>query len=320
MDGNYSGIKVIAGNSNKKLAQDIANYLDVPLANAEVVKFSDGEIGLNLYESVRGADVFVVQSTNDPCNDNLMELLIIIDALKRASAGRINVIIPYYGYARQDRKAKSRDPITAKLVANLLTTAGADRVVTMDLHASQIQGFFDIPVDHLVGGSTIGTYFQNLGLEDVVIVAPDAGSVKRTRKIARQLGVPFAIIDKNRPKPNQTEVMNVIGDIKGKNCIMIDDMIDTAGTLTTGADALMELGAKSVRAGATHAVLSGPAIERIKNSALEEVVVLDTINIPEEKMIDKIKVLSTGDIFGQAIEYIHSGRSLSRLFTPERYI
>lgn len=320
MDGNYSGIKVIAGNSNRKLAQDIANYLDVPLANAEVVKFSDGEIGLNMYESVRGADVFVVQSTNDPCNDNLMELLIMIDALRRASAGRINVIIPYYGYARQDRKAKSRDPITAKLVANLLTTAGADRVVTMDLHANQIQGFFDIPVDHLAGGSTIGSYFQSLGLEDVVIVAPDAGSVKRTRKIARQLGVPFAIIDKNRPKPNQTEVMNVIGDIKDKNCIMIDDMIDTAGTICTGADALIELGAKSVRAGCTHAVLSGPAIERIQNSKLEELVCLDTIEIPEEKMIDKIKVLKTGELFGQAIEYIHCGRSLSRLFTPERYI
>lgn len=320
MDGNYSGIKVIAGNSNRKLAEDIANYLDVPLANAEVVKFSDGEIGLNMYESVRGADVFVVQSTNDPCNDNLMELLIMIDALRRASAGRINVIIPYYGYARQDRKAKSRDPITAKLVANLLTTAGADRVVTMDLHANQIQGFFDIPVDHLAGGSTIGSYFQSLGLEDVVIVAPDAGSVKRTRKIARQLGVPFAIIDKNRPKPNQTEVMNVIGDIKDKNCIMIDDMIDTAGTICTGADALIELGAKSVRAGCTHAVLSGPAIERIQNSKLEELVCLDTIEIPEEKMIDKIKVLKTGELFGQAIEYIHCGRSLSRLFTPERYI
>lgn len=320
MDGNYSGIKVIAGNSNRKLAEDIANYLDVPLANAEVVKFSDGEIGLNMYESVRGADVFVVQSTNDPCNDNLMELLIMIDALRRASAGRINVIIPYYGYARQDRKAKSRDPITAKLVANLLTTAGADRVVTMDLHANQIQGFFDIPVDHLAGGSTIGSYFQSLGLDDVVIVAPDAGSVKRTRKIARQLGVPFAIIDKNRPKPNQTEVMNVIGDIKDKNCIMIDDMIDTAGTICTGADALIELGAKSVRAGCTHAVLSGPAIERIQNSKLEELVCLDTIEIPEEKMIDKIKVLKTGELFGQAIEYIHCGRSLSRLFTPERYI
>ena len=320
MDGNYSGIKVIAGNSNKKLAQDIASYLDVPLANAEVVKFSDGEIGLNLYESVRGADVFVVQSTNDPCNDNLMEMLIIIDALRRASAGRINVIIPYYGYARQDRKAKSRDPITAKLVANLITTAGADRVVTMDLHASQIQGFFDIPVDHLAGGATIGAYFQNLGLEDNVIVAPDAGSVKRTRKIARQLGAPFAIIDKNRPKPNQTEVMNVIGDVAGKNCILIDDMIDTAGTLVSGADALIGLGAKSVRAGCTHAVLSGPAIDRIEKSPLEELVCLDTIEIPKDKQIDKIKVLSTGDLFGQAIEYIHCGRSLSRLFTPERYI
>lgn len=320
MDGNYSGIKIIAGNSNKPLARDIASYLDIPLANAEAVKFSDGEIGFNMSESVRGADVYVVQSTNSPCNDNLMELLIILDSLKRASAGRITVIIPYYGYARQDRKAKSRDPITAKLVANLLTTAGADRVVTMDLHASQIQGFFDIPVDHLAGGPTIANYFKNLDLEDMIVVSPDVGSVKRTRKLARQLGCPFAIIDKNRPRPNETEVMNVIGDVKGKNCIMIDDMIDTAGTLTTGAEALMKLGAKSVRAGCTHGVLSGPAIERIENSPLEELVCLDTIEIPEEKMIDKIKVLKTGDIFGQAIEYIHCGRSLSRLFPQERYI
>ncbi len=320
MDGNYSGIKVIAGSASKKLAADIAGYLDVPLANAETVKFSDGEIGLNLYESVRGADVFVVQSTNDPCNDNLMELLIMLDALRRASAGRINVIIPYFGYARQDRKAKSRDPITAKLVANLLTTAGADRVVTMDLHASQIQGFFDIPVDHLAGGPTIANYFQNLNIDNLVVVSPDAGSVKRTRKLARQLGSPFAIIDKNRPKPNQTEVMNVIGDIKGKNCILVDDMIDTAGTIVSGAQALMDLGAASVRAGCTHAVLSGPAIERIEKSPLEELICLDTIQLPDDKVLDKMKVLGTGDLFGQAIEYIHCGRSLSRLFPQERYI
>ena len=319
MDGKFGGIKLIAGNSNRKLAQDIADYLEVPLANAEVVHFSDGEIALNVYESVRGADVYVIQSTGYPCNDNLMELLIIIDAMKRASAGRINAVIPYYGYARQDRKAKSRDPITAKLVANLLTTAGADRVICMDLHSNQIQGFFDIPLDHLTGGGIIADYFSRLKLDDMCDVAPDAGSVNRTRKLARTLGVPFALIDKERPRPNETAVMNVIGNIEGKNCIMVDDMIDTAGTITSGADALIKLGAKSVRAGCTHAVLSGPAIERLQDSALTELVTLDTLVIPEEKQIDKIKVLNTGYLFGRAIDYIHFGRSLSKLFDTPAY-
>lgn len=315
MDGNFSGIKIISGNGNQPLAQDIAAYLEVSLCNAEVMHFSDGEIGLNIHESVRGADVFVIQSTSNPCNDNLMELLILIDALKRASAGRITAVMPYFGYARQDRKAKSRDPITAKLVANLITTAGADRVLTMDLHSNQIQGFFDIPLDHLAGGSIIADYFASKNLDDMAVVAPDAGSVKRTRKLARALGVPFAIIDKERPKPNETAVMGVIGEVKGKNCIMIDDMIDTAGTITTGANAIMELGAKSVRAGCTHGVFSGPAMERIEKSALEELVTLDTIEIPEKKRIGKLKILSTGAAFGRAIDYIHLGRPLSRLFT-----
>ncbi|WP_295361623.1 ribose-phosphate pyrophosphokinase [uncultured Pseudoramibacter sp.] len=315
MDGNFSGTKIITGNGNKKLAQDIAAYLELPLCNAEVLHFSDGEIGLNIHESVRGSDVFVIQPTSAPCNDNLMELLILIDALKRASAGRITAVMPYFGYARQDRKAKSHDPITAKLVANLITTAGADRILTMDLHSNQIQGFFDIPLDHLAGGSIIAQYFAAENLDNLTVVAPDAGSVKRTRKLARALGVPFAIIDKERPKPNEAEIMGVIGEVEGKNCIMIDDMIDTAGTITAGANAIMKLGAASVRAGCTHGVFSGPAMERIEKSALEEIVTLDTIEIPESKKIDKLKILSTADVFARAIDYIHLGRPLSRLFT-----
>jgi ribose-phosphate pyrophosphokinase len=319
MDGKYSGIKIIAGNSNSGLAHDIADYLEVPLCNAEVVTFSDGEIGVNVFESVRGADVFVIQSTGNPVNENLMELLILIDSMKRASAGRINAVIPYYGYARQDRKAKSRDPITAKLVANLLTTAGADRVITMDLHSNQIQGFFDIPLDHLSGSGLLTQYYKEKNLENMVIVSPDAGSVKRSRKLARNLNCSFAIIDKERPRPNETAVMNVIGDVKGKNCIMIDDMIDTAGTITSGANALIELGANSVYAACSHGVFSGPAIQRIQDSAIEELVTLDTLVIPEEKRIDKIKVLSTGTLFGRAIDYVHFGRSLSKLFVG-RYV
>ncbi|WP_414151184.1 ribose-phosphate diphosphokinase [Acetobacterium carbinolicum] len=319
MDGKYSGIKIIAGNSNMALAQEIAEYLEVQLCNAEVVSFSDGEIGVNVFESVRGADVFVIQSTGTPVNENLMELLILIDSMKRASAGRINAVIPYYGYARQDRKAKSRDPITAKLVANLLTTAGADRVITMDLHSNQIQGFFDIPLDHLSGGALITEYYKEKKMENMVVVSPDVGSVKRSRKLARNLNCPFAIIDKERPRPNETAVMNVIGDVKGKNCIMIDDMIDTAGTITSGANALLDLGANSVYAACSHGVFSGPAIQRIQDSAIEELVTLNTLCIPKEKQIEKIKILSTGTLFGRAIDYVHFGRSLSKLFVG-RYV
>jgi ribose-phosphate pyrophosphokinase len=239
--------------------------------------------------------------------------------MKRASAGRINAVIPYYGYARQDRKAKSRDPITAKLVANLLTTAGADRVITMDLHSNQIQGFFDIPLDHLSGSALITEYYKDKKLENMVVVSPDVGSVKRSRKLARSLNCPFAIIDKERPRPNETAVMNVIGDVKGKNCIMIDDMIDTAGTITSGANALIELGANSVFAACSHGVFSGPAIQRIQDSAIEELVTLNTLCIPKEKQIDKIKILSTGTLFGRAIDYVHFGRSLSKLFVG-RYV
>ncbi|MBP1553207.1 MAG: ribose-phosphate pyrophosphokinase, partial [Oscillospiraceae bacterium] len=275
-------IKIFAANSSKELAQKIADQMGMPLCKCEVSTFSDGEIAVSIQETVRGSDVFVVQSTNAPVNNNLMELLIMIDALKRASAGRITAVMPYYGYARQDRKSKSRDPITAKLVADLITTAGADRVLTMDLHAAQIQGFFNIPLDHLVGMPILAREFVKKGIEDLVVVSPDLGSVTRARNFANFLDAPIAIIDKRRPKANVSEVMNIIGDIKDKNVVIIDDIIDTAGTLCNAANALKERGAKSVRACATHGVLSGPAIQRIKDSAIEELILLDTIQLPEE--------------------------------------
>ena len=316
MNTSGSEIKIIAGNSNRELAQKIADSIGVKVSDCLVTKFSDGEISVNINETVRGCDVFVIQSTNNPVNDNLMELLIMIDALRRASAGRITAVIPYYGYARQDRKAKSRDPITAKLVANLITAAGADRVLTMDLHAAQIQGYFDIPLDHLLGGHLLADYFNKKDLEDLIVVSPDLGSVTRSRKFANQLEgeVPLAIIDKRRPKANVCEVMNLIGDVKGKNVIMLDDMIDTAGTITNAANALKEFGAKNIYACCTHAVLSGPAIERIENSSISELIVLDTIKLPEEKQIDKIKVLTVADIFGEAIKKIFSNESISLIY------
>ncbi|SHI08237.1 ribose-phosphate pyrophosphokinase [Clostridium collagenovorans DSM 3089] len=310
-------IKVFSGNSNPKLAQDIAETLGVTLGDANVTTFSDGEISVNINETVRGRDVFVIQSTNEPVNNNLMELLIMIDAFKRASAGRVTAVIPYYGYARQDRKAKARDPITAKLVADILTAAGADRVLTMDLHAAQIQGYFNIPVDNLMGVPILANYFIDLGFkdnEDVVVVSPDLGSVTRSRKFADKLHAPIAIIDKRRPKANVSEVMNIIGDIKGKTCIMIDDMIDTAGTITNGAAALMKLGAKEVYACCSHGVLSGPAIERLENSVLKEVVMLHTIDLPQDKLIEKIKVLPVAPIFAEAIKRIYEDVSVSKLF------
>lgn len=310
-------IKIFTGNSNPDLVKEIADILGVPVGDAEVGRFSDGEISVNINETVRGADVFVVQSTCEPVNDNLMELLILIDAFKRASAGRITAVIPYYGYARQDRKAKARDPITAKLVANLITSAGADRVLTMDLHASQIQGYFDIPLDHLLGVPILSKYFQemNFNEEELVVVSPDLGSVTRARKVADRLHAPIAIIDKRRPKANVCEVMNVIGDIKDKTVILVDDMIDTAGTITNGANALMDLGAKEVYACCTHAVLSGPAVERIQKSAIKELVTLNTVWIPEEKRIDKIKILSVAPIFAEAIKRIYEDMSVSKLFS-----
>ena len=316
MNTSGSEIKIIAGNSNMELAQKIADYIGVNVANCQVTTFSDGEISVNINETVRGCDVFVVQSTNNPVNENLMELLIMIDALRRASAGRITAVIPYYGYARQDRKAKARDPITAKLVANLITAAGADRVLTMDLHAAQIQGYFDIPLDHLLGGSLLANYFNKKNIEDLVVVSPDLGSVTRSRKFANQLDgeVPLAIIDKRRPKANVCEVMNLIGDVNGKNVIMLDDMIDTAGTITNAANALKEFGAKDIYACCTHAVLSGPAIERIKESSITKLIVLDTIKLPEEKKLDNIEVLTVADLFADAIKKIFNNESVSVLF------
>ena len=309
-------IKIFAGNSHPELAEEIANLLGLTLGNSKVSTFSDGEISVDINETVRGADVFIVQSTSSPVNNNLMELLIMIDAFKRASAGRITAVIPYYGYARQDRKAKSRDPITAKLVANLLTAAGADRVLTMDLHAAQIQGYFDIPLDHLQGGAILADYFNSKNIEDLVVVSPDLGSVTRSRKFANGLDgdVPLAIIDKRRPKANVCEIMNIIGDVKDKNVILLDDMIDTAGTICNAANALKEFGAKEVYACCTHAVLSGPAIERIEASAISELIVLDTIQLPEEKKIDKIQVKTVAHLFGDAIQKIFANESIRQLF------
>ena len=309
-------IKIFAGNSHQQLAQDIADILGVSVGKSKVSKFSNGEISVDIDESVRGAHVFVVQPTADPVNDSLMELLIMIDAFKRASAGKITAVIPHYAYARPDRKAKARQPITAKLVANLIHTAGADRVLTMDLHATQIQGFFDIPVDHLEGGPLIANYIKELDIdpEELVAVSPDIGGVKRARNFAEKLHIPLAIVDKRRPKPNVSEVMNVIGDIKGKTVVMIDDMIDTAGSIVNAAEALMKMGAKEVYASCTHPVLSGPAIERIENSCIKQLVVLDTIALPEEKRIDKIKVLSVAPIFAEAIRRIYEDLPVSIIF------
>ena len=306
-------IKLFSGNSNRPLAEAIAKKLNTELGEIEVAAFSDGEINVHIAETVRGRDLFIIQSTSAPVNDNLMELLIMIDAAKRASAGRITAVIPYFGYARQDRKARSRDPITAKLVANLITAAGADRVLTMDLHADQIQGFFDIPVDNLLGGPTLCNYFAKQNNIDVV-VAPDLGSVKRARKVAEKFGVPIAIIDKRRPKANVMEVMSIIGDVKGKNCLMLDDMIDTAGTICQGAQALRDFGANEIYAGCTHSVLSGPAIERLQKSVITKLVMLDTIQMPEEKKIDKFDFLSVADIFAAAIENVYLDKPMSKLY------
>lgn len=316
---NTSGnkIKIFSGNSNKELAKKIAEHLGVELGDAVVSRFSDGEISVNINESVRGVDAFIIQSTCSPVNRHLMEMLIMIDAFKRASAGRITAVIPYYGYARQDRKAKARDPITAKLVANLLTAAGADRILTMDLHANQIQGYFDIPVDHLLGGRILVEHFEKMNIKDLVVVSPDHGSVARARTFAQYLDAPIAMVDKRRPKDNVSEVMNIIGDVRDKNLIILDDMIDTAGTLCNAAEALKKFGAKDIYACCTHPVLSGPAIERIAKSDLTEVIVLDTIQLPEEKKIDKIKVLTTAHLFASAIDKIFECESVSVLFSPE---
>lgn len=307
-------LKIFSGNANLNLAEEIAEYLGVSVGEAKVSRFSDGEIHVKINESVRGADVFVIQPTCDPVNDNIMELLIMIDALKRASARRITAVIPYYGYARQDRKARARDPITAKLLANLITASGATRVVTMDLHAGQIQGFFDIPVDHLPGVPILAEYFTSKNIGDTIVVSPDLGGVTRSRDMAERIGASIAIIDKRRPEPNVAEIMNIIGDVNGKTVVMIDDIIDTAGTITQGAQALLERGAKEIYACCTHGVLSGPAIERLEKSPIKEVIVTNTISVPEQKVFDKIRVLSVAPLLGEAIIRIHEDLSVSKLF------
>lgn len=312
-------MKIFGGTSSKKLAKKIAKRLGVNVGNSELVRFQDGEVYVKIDETVRGDSVFIIQSTSSPVNENLMELLIFIDALKRASAEHIVVVIPYYGYARQDRKAKPREPITAKLVANLLTSAGADRVMMMDLHAKQIQGFFDIPADHMEALPLLANYFRSKGLcgDDVVVVSPDVGGVKRARALADWLDTSIAIIDKRRPKPNVCEVMNIIGEIEGKKAIFIDDMIDTGGTITNGAADIIERGAVEAYACCTHAVFSGPAIERLKNSPLKEVIVTDTIELPKGKELDKIKVLSVDELLTEAIRRVYNNESLSQLFTKK---
>jgi len=307
-------LKVFTLNSNPSLAKEIAEHIGMNLGKSSVTNFSDGEIQINIEESIRGCDVYVIQSTSYPVNKHLMELLIMIDALKRASARTINIVLPYYGYARQDRKARSREPITAKLVANLLETAGAARVIAIDLHAPQIQGFFDIPVDQLLGVPILADYFKTKQLEDIVVVSPDHGGVTRARKMADRLKSPIAIIDKRRPKPNVAEVMNIVGNIEGKTAILIDDIIDTAGTITLAANALIENGAKKVYACCTHPVLSDPATERIDASSIEELVVTNTIPVPKEKQISKITSLSVAPLLGEAIIRVHEKLSVSTLF------
>lgn len=313
----YNGrkkLKVFSGTANRDLALKIASYLQIPLGNAPIRRFSDGEITTQIEESVRGSDVFILQPFNSPANENIMELLIMIDAMKRASAKGINLIIPYYGYARSDRKTKARVPITAKLIADLLTAAGATRVITMDLHAGQIQGFFDIPVDHLLGMPILAEYFSERDLSSTVIVSPDVGGVTRARDLAERLQLPIAIIDKRRPEPNVSEVMNLIGKVEGKKVIIIDDLIDTAGTISQGAKALLEFGALEVAVCCTHPVFSGPAIERLKAAPITELVVTDTIALPLEKEMDKVKVLSVAPLIGEAVIRIHEDLSVSKLF------
>ena len=311
-------VKVFAGNSNPALAEGICAYLNKTLGKSESKRFADGECSISVHESVRGVDVFIVQSTCKPVNDNLMELLVMIDAMKRASAGRITAVIPYFGYARQDRKTKSRDPISAKLVANLLTEAGADRILTMDLHANQIQGFFDIPVDNLLGAPLFANYYLNRfgkGNEDLMVVSPDVGSVSRARNFALKLDVNMAIVDKRREKANQSEVMNIIGNVEGKTVVLLDDMVDTAGSLCGAAKALVEIGgAKEIYACASHGVLSGPAIDRIRGSYIKELLLLDTIPYMGAEPCDKISYLPVASVFGEAINRIYEEEAMSTLF------
>lgn len=310
-----ANLKIFTLNSNPELAKEIAERIGVDLGKSSVKRFSDGEVQINIEESIRGCDCYVIQSTSAPVNEHIMELLIMVDALKRASAKTVNIVIPYYGYARQDRKAKPREPITAKLFANLLETAGATRVIALDLHAPQIQGFFDIPIDNLMAVPILTNYFEQKNLNDIVVVSPDHGGVTRARKMADRLKAPIAIIDKRRPKPNVAEVMNIIGNIEGKTAILIDDIIDTAGTITLAANALVENGAAEVYACCTHPVLSGPAVERITNSKIKELVVTNSIHLTDDKKVDKFIPLSVGPLLAEAIIRVHEEESVSYLFS-----
>ena len=307
-------LKIFTGNANPALAKEICDYLGLPLGEAFVGRFNNGEVQIMIDESVRGKDVFIIQPTSYPVNDNLMELMVMADALKRASARHITAVVPYYGYARQDRKTRGREPITAKLVANLMQTAGITRLVTIDLHAGQIQGFFDVPVDHLFGASILAKYINEKNMEDVIVVSPDLGGVTRARDLADRIGAPIAIIEKKRPEPGVAKVMNLIGDVAGKNCIIIDDIVDTAGSLVEGAKALEEFGAKSVTAAVTHAVLTDPASERIANSNIKELIVTNTIPLPENCNLPNITQLSVASLLGEAIMRIFHEVSVSNLF------
>ena len=307
-------LKIFTGNANPELAKEICDYLGLPLGEAFVGRFNNGEVQIMIDESVRGKDVFIIQPTSYPVNDNLMELMVMADALKRASARHITAVVPYYGYARQDRKTRGREPITAKLVANLMQTSGITRLVTVDLHAGQIQGFFDVPVDHLYGASILAKYINEKNLEDVIVVSPDLGGVTRARDLADRIGAPIAIIEKKRPEPGVAKVMNLIGDVKGKNCIIVDDIVDTAGSLVEGAKALEEFGAKSVTAAVTHAVLTDPASERIANSNIKELIVTNTIPLPENCKLENVTQLSVAPLLGEAIMRIFHEVSVSNLF------
>ncbi len=307
-------LKIFTGNANPELAKEICDYLGLPLGEAFVGRFNNGEVQIMIDESVRGKDVFIIQPTSYPVNDNLMELMVMADALKRASARHITAVVPYYGYARQDRKTRGREPITAKLVANLMQTSGITRLVTIDLHAGQIQGFFDVPVDHLYGASILAKYINEKDLEDVIVVSPDLGGVTRARDLADRIGAPIAIIEKKRPEPGVAKVMNLIGDVKGKNCIIVDDIVDTAGSLVEGAKALKEFGAKSVMAAVTHAVLTDPASERIANSNIKELIVTNTMPLPENCKLPNVTQLSVAPLLGEAIMRIFHEVSVSNLF------
>lgn len=314
MNDAAKNLRLLAGNANPELAQEISKYLDIPLVDAQVGHFNNGEIQVMIGESVRGKDIFIIQPTCQPVNENLMELLIMTDACKRASARSVTAVVPYYAYARQDRKTRGREPISAKLVANLMSAAGLNRVVTVDLHAGQIQGFFDIPLDHLAGGPAMAKYFLGMDLSNTVVVSPDLGGVTRARKFADLLDTPIAIVEKRRPEPGMAEVMNVIGDINGKTCIMIDDIVDSAGSLCAGADALVKLGAKEVYACCSHGILSGNAVEKIEKSSLKKLVITDTIPLPEEKQHEKIAVVTLAPMLADFIGAIYNKVSVSKLF------